>query len=147
MANRVFIITDEMIAAFRSYFPEFSSTEKYPTNIIRTFMDRADRKTGSRGWGKFELDPTKDTALKRMGMWFYTGHLLAYTYGVNGATDPTSVYPGARLNTAEEHVGDEGKSYRVTQMENTRNDALSTTIYGIEFVTLRAQVTNRVIAI
>lgn len=147
MANRVYEITDEIISAFRDYFPEFSSTEKYPTNIVRNFLDRADRKTGSRGWGVFELDPVKDTGLKRLGMWFYAAHLLAYTYGTAGATDPTNVNPAARLNTAEEHVGDEGKSYRVTQMENTRNDALSTTIYGIEFVTLRAQVTNKAVAV
>lgn len=132
-------ITDEIVCDFRRFFPEFSDCNKWPTAIIRQNMIEADCQTGGSGWKSFDI--TKDSNFKKRGMYYYCGHKLTVTYGNNGANDPTSVKSEARLNIASKSVGDESVTYRITAMENTADDFLSTTLYGQMFVTLRRRAT------
>ena len=127
-------ISEDIICDFRRFFPPFSDRNNWPSEIIRQQMIEADCITGGRCWGKFNIDD--DHNLKKRGMYFYTAHLLAYFFG-NSANDPTNVEASARLNIASKSVGDESVSYRITAMESTIDDAISTTVYGVQFMTLR----------
>ncbi len=127
-------ISEDIICDFRRFFPPFSDRNNWPSEIIRQQMIEADCITGGLCWGKFNIDD--DHNLKKRGMYFYTAHLLAYFFG-NSANDPTNVEASARLNIASKSVGDEAVSYRITAMESTIDDAISTTVYGVQFMTLR----------
>ena len=132
-------ITEEIICDFRRMMPAFSDRNKWPSEVIRQCMIEADCQTGGSGWKSFDI--TKDSNFKKRGMYNYCGHLLSVTYGNTGANDPTAVKSEARLNIASKSVGDESVSYRITAMENTADDFLSTTLYGQMFVTLRRKAT------
>ena len=118
-------ISEDIICDFRRFFPPFSDRNNWPSEIIRQQMIEADCITGGRCWGKFNIDD--DHNLKKRGTYFFG----------NSANDPTNVEASARLNIASKSVGDESVSYRITAMESTIDDAISTTVYGVQFMTLR----------
>lgn len=128
------VLTDDIICDFRRIYDEFSDANKWPSKVVRRHMIEGDSATGGSVWGDFVLDD--DTGYKKRGMYLYTAHLLASYYG-DDASDPTKVEAAARLNIASKSVGDESVSYRITEMEKTTEDFLSTTIYGVQFRQLR----------
>lgn len=127
-------ITDEIIQAFRDYYDEFSDEEKWPRKALYRALNEADSETGSSRWGVFNIDDPQN--FKQRGLFYYAAHWLASFYGKT-AKDLKKIDPAARLNTAAKSVGDESIAYRVTAMETTGNDWLSTTTYGVQFWRLK----------
>lgn len=127
-------ITDEIIEAFRDYYVEFSDVTKWPQKVLFRALNEADAETGSSRWGAFSIDDPQN--FKQRGMFYYAAHWAASFYGKK-ADDPTKVDSAARLNTAAKSVGDESIAFRVTAMETTGNDWLSTTTYGVQFWRLK----------
>lgn len=130
-------ITTEICCDFRRMLQAFDDCAKWPDAVIEQAMIEADARTGSSGWGRFDL--ANDRNLKKRGMFYLTAHLLVSMYGSEGAIDPTAIAPEARLNVSAKSVGDESIQYRITAMESTADDYLSTTMYGVWFVALRRQ--------
>lgn len=127
-------ITPELIDSFRTAQPAFSDPVKWPDSVIEQALCEADAETGGAGWGAFE-DVCHN--FKRRGMFFYAAHWLASTYLTQDASDPSVISPIARLNVSGKSVGDESVQYRITEMQNTADDWLSTTNYGVQFIRLR----------
>jgi len=127
-------ITPGLIQSFRTAQPAFSDSVKWPDSVIDQALCEADAETGGKRWGAFE-DICSN--FKRRGMFFYAAHWLASTYLNQDASDPSNISPIARLNVSGKSVGDESIQYRITQIESTGTDWLSTTNYGVQFIRLR----------
>lgn len=137
-------ITAEVIEDFRRFLPAFSDPTKWPEESVLSALEEGDVKTGGSCWGQFVLRSYRSS--KRRGMYFYAAHLLASYYGSDG-TDRSNVSSEARLNISSQQVGDESVTYRVTEMEPTVTDFISTTIYGVRFLELRRSVTCGIVAV
>jgi hypothetical protein len=127
-------ITTEIIDAFRAAYPEFSDVPTWPLNQVTKALCEGDVETGStKRWGGYVDDCHN---FKQRGMFLFAAHWLASTYP-NGAADPAVVNPAARLNISGQSVGDESIQFRITEIQSTGDDWLSTTIYGTQFLRLR----------
>lgn len=126
-------ITSEIIASFRQFLKPYTDPTKWPEDIVFEALEEADAETGSNRWGAFENTARN---FKRRGLFYYAAHWMASMYGKN-ALDPANIDPASRLNVAGKSVGDESVNYRITAMEATGNDWLSTTIYGQQYWRLR----------
>ncbi len=126
------VITPEIINDFRSYFNgQFDDLIKWPDELIESVLCEADAETGGSGWGVFSLGCDN---FKRRGMYLFAAHWITFFYG----DSPSSGIGGiARLNTQSKSVGDESISYRVAEMQDAGNDALTYTVYGQQFYRLR----------
>jgi hypothetical protein len=127
-------ITNDVIVAFRNAFKAFGDTTSWPDEIVEMALNEADAETGSSRWGGFEIDNPQN--FKRRGLFYYAAHWLASFYG-KSAADPSRVDSAARLNISGKSVGDESTQYRITAMETTGNDWLSTTVYGVQYWRLK----------
>ena len=127
-------ITQEIIDDFRRFMPAFTDPEKWGDDAIFMQLTEAHAMTGGSGWGTFDIE--EDTNLKKRGMYYLTAHYLVSFYG-SEAADPSNIKPEARLNVASKTIGDMSLSYRITEMEPTTTDFISTTIYGVRFLELR----------
>ena len=124
----------DLIPSFRLAQPAFSDPAVWPDAVITGALCEADVETGGRDWGPF-VDICSN--FKRRGMYFFAAHWLATTYVQGNASDPSQISPTARLNVANKSVGDESLSYRITAIQDTANDWLSLTNYGVQFLRLR----------
>jgi len=129
-------ITPEIIASFRTAQPAFEDVVKWPDSVVSEALCEGDVETGGKGWGGFE-DICSN--FKRRGWYYYAAHWLASTYLTQDASDPSAISPIARLNVSGKSVGDESIQYRITAIEKTGNDWLSTTNYGVQYMRLRAR--------
>ena len=128
-------ITPELITSFRIAQPAFTDTLKWPDAVVTDALCEADAETGGKGWGVF-LDICSN--FKRRGMFYFAAHWLVTTYITEaGATDPTVISPQARLNTAAKSVGDESVTFRVGAIQDTQDDWLSLSNYGVQYLRLR----------
>lgn len=127
-------ITPEIIASFRLAQPAFADMVKWPDEVVAGALCEADAETDGKCWGAFE-DVCSN--FKRRGMYYFAAHWLASTYLSQDATDPSMISPEARLNVAGKSVGDESIQFRITAIQNTGDDWLSTTIYGTQYLRLR----------
>lgn len=127
-------ITPEIIASFRNSQRAFRDPVKWPDDIVEQALCEGDAETGSDRWGAFQ-DICSN--FKRRGMFYYAAHWLASTYLNQSAEDPSNISPIARLNTSGKSVGDESIQYRITEIQNTGDDWLSTTNYGVQYLRLR----------
>lgn len=127
-------ITPEIITSFRTAQPAFSDVVKWPDSVIEPALCEGDVETGGRGWGAFQ-DICSN--FKRRGMYLFTAHYLATTYLTQNASDPNNISPNARLNVSAKSVGDESVTYRVGVMQDTGDDWLSLTNYGVQYLRLR----------
>ncbi len=137
-------ITHEVLDDFRAFLPAFSNPEKWPEVIVRTQIEEADAMTGGSAWGEYEKGSYR--SLKRRGMFYLAAHYLASFYGKDG-TDITNVRPDARLNVSSKQVGDMSITYRISEIEPTVTDFLSTTLYGTKYLELRRLIAMRVVAV
>lgn len=132
-------ITQEIIDNFRVFVPAFRDKNKWSDIGIQFRMEEADSDTGGAIWGEFRLDNNRNA--KKRAMFYLTAHYLVSYYGVAGdVLDQTAVTPEARLNVSSQQVGDESLTYRITEMEPTVTDFISTTIYGTMYMAVRKQV-------
>jgi hypothetical protein len=128
-------ITSDMIAQFRGAMPAFRDETKWPCDVVTEAFCEALPETGGRGWGV--LDITDCQNFRRRGLFFFAAHWLSVTYTDSGAADPTNIASTARLNVAAKSVGDESVTYRVGAMQDTADDWLSLTNYGVQYYRLR----------
>lgn len=131
-------IDASVIADFRTVHKAFTDLVKWPDDVVTDALYEADAETGGAGWGEYDIN--KRLNLKKRGMYFYAAHWLSSTY-LRGASDDTDVDPSARLNVSSKSVGDESISFRITEMQATGDDWLSTTQYGVQFLRLRPRAT------
>lgn len=127
-------INAAVITSFRDAMAAFTSNLDWPDDIVEQALFEADAETGGAGWGAFKNEPRN---FKRRGMFYYAAHWLASTYVDQTAADASNISPSARLNVASKSVGDESVSYRVGAMQNTEDDWLSLTNYGVQYLRLR----------
>lgn len=125
-------ITPEIIESFRTFQPAFQCS--WPDNLIENALYEADSETGGRGWGGFE---NKAGNFKRRGMFLFAAHWLSVTYFTGFDGNPGNISSGARLNVAAKSVADESITYRVGAMQETENDWLSLSDYGVQYLRLR----------
>ena len=137
-------ITPEIIASFRTAQPAFGDVVKWPDSVVTEALCEGDVETGGKGWGGFE-DICSN--FKRRGWYYYAAHWLASTYLTQDATDPSAISPIARLNVSGKSVGDESIQYRITAIQNTGDDWLSTTNYGVQYLRLRRRAGMGAIAV
>ena len=129
-------ITPEILAAFRASKPAFSDVVKWPDEVVTEAFCEAFPECGGRGWGAFDVDDCQN--FKRRGVFLFAAHWLSIEYTTGqGATDPSSVNPTARLNVAAKSVRDESVTYRVGAMQTTQDDYLSLSNYGVQYLRLR----------
>lgn len=127
-------VTDEVVADFRRMMKAFSDVTKFPDFVIEAMLVECDCWTGGAVWGHYDIK--NDRNLKKRGWYYLTAHFLASAYG-SDASDPTNITPEARLNLSAKSVADESVEYRITEMENTVNDFIGTTFYGVIFMNIR----------
>lgn len=127
-------ITPSVISSFRDSMKAFVDITKWPDEIVEQALYEADCETGGKGWGGFKDMPRN---FKRRGMFFFAAHWLATTYLDQTAADDENISPSARLNVASKSVGDESLNYRITAMQETADDWLSLTNYGVQFIRLK----------
>lgn len=128
-------ITPAIIASFRDRYPEFSDALKWSDSFLERALCEADSETGGRGWGAYEDECHN---FKQRGMFLWAAHYCVSTYGSDGdVANPDTVDYTARLNVSGKSVGDESIQYRITAIQTTGDDWLSTTIYGTQFLRLR----------
>lgn len=127
-------ITADVITSFRNSQKAFADPVKWPDEIVEQALCEADAETGSRRWGAYE-DECRN--FKQRGLFYYAAHWLSVTYGDGGAADPSAISSGARLNVAAKSVGDESVTFRVGGIQETEEDWLSLTNYGVQFLRLR----------
>ena len=129
-------VTPEVIADFRRMMKAFTDTEKWPDYVVEGLMIETDCWTGGKIWGCFDIK--NDRNLKKRGWYYLTAHFLVSMYGDTGvAGDPTNISSEARLNISAKTVADESVQYRITEMEDTVNDFVGTTIYGVIYMNIR----------
>ena len=128
------VIDAALIQSFRDSQQAFTDNAKWPDSIVTDALCEADAETGGAGWGVFE---DLCSNFKRRGMFYFAAHWLVTTYLTGTAADPTDVKPNARLNTAAKSVGDESITFRVGAIQNTEDDWLSLSNYGVQYLRLR----------
>jgi hypothetical protein len=124
----------DMIASFRGRMKAFSNSTTWPDDIVEQALYEADTETGGSRWGSYE-DKPRNT--KQRGMFYFAAHWLASTYLTQSAEDEGNISASARLNVASKSVGDESLAYRVGSIQDTGDDWLSLTNYGVQFYRLR----------
>lgn len=137
-------ITTEIITSFRTVMPAFSDNTVWPDVIVEQALCEADVETGSSRWGTF-VDNCRN--FKRRGMFYFAAHWLATTYINQDASDPAVISPSARLNIAAKSVGDESVTYRVGAIQDTEDDWLSLTNYGVQYLRLRGRAGKGAVAV
>ena len=137
-------ITPAIITSFRTDKQAFSNVTVWPDDIITQALCEADVETGSNRWGTFTDDCR---SFKRRGMYYFAAHWLAVTYITQDASDASNVSPSARLNIAAKSVGDESVTYRVGAIQETENDWLSLTNYGVQYLRLRGRAGKGAVAV
>lgn len=126
-------VDDEMIAAFRRRMKAFSDEERWPDEVVEQALCEGIVETNASRWGKYR---DKCGNFRQRGIFYFAAHWASIMY-LNGASDPTEVNPNARLNLSGKSVGDESVQYRVTAIQSTGDDWLSTTVYGVQYIRLR----------
>lgn len=125
-------ITPDIVADFRAYFNgQFADDAKWSGDVVTDLLCQADAETGGSGWGAFALDASN---FKRRGMYYFAAAWLTFLYGADPAN---GIDPIARLNVQNKAIGDESVAFRVPQMMEVNNDALTYTSYGQAFYRLR----------
>ncbi len=128
-------ITDEIIKLFRERQPAFTDEKIWPKLTVESALIEADAETGGARWGGYLPDASN---FKLRGMFFFAAHWLSVTYTTtSGACVPSDISPTARLNVASKSVGDESIVYRVGAIQDTEDDWLSLTNYGVQYLRLR----------
>ncbi len=115
--------------------PAFRDTTKWPDDAVTAALYEAYAETGSKRWGGLVID--SPTNFRRRGMFLFAAHWLCVTYPQGTAEDAGDITPTARLNISAKSVGDESVTYRVGAIQDTQNDWLSLTDYGVQFLRLR----------
>lgn len=128
-------ITPELIQTFRNSQLAFSDDNKWPDDVVQEAFCEAFPEVGGRGWGALDINDCQN--FKRRGLFYFAAHWLSVTYTDAGAADPTRISSTARLNVAAKSVGDESVTYRVGEIQETENDWLSLTNYGVMYLRLR----------
>lgn len=123
-----------MIAAFRDRMKGFTSTDDWPDEIIEDSLCEAIEETSKARWGEYADECGN---FRQRGIFYFAAHWLSSMYLLGTASDPSAIPSAARLNLSGKSVGDESVQYRITAIESTMNDWLSTTIYGVQFMRLR----------
>lgn len=137
-------ITAEVITSFRAVQRAFTDAVKWPDDVVEQALCEADAETGGKRWGAYD-DECRN--LKQRGMFYYAAHWLATTYLTQTASDASAISPTARLNVAAKSVGDESVTYRVGAIQDTEEDWLSLTNYGVQFLRLRRRVGMGAVAV
>lgn len=131
-------ITPAIIASFRLAQPAFTDDVKWPDAIVEMALCEADVETGGSGWGAFE---DVCTNFKRRGMYLFAAHYLIVSYP-RGAADSSDMQLDAKLNVAAKSVGDESVTFRVGAIQDTGDDWLSLTNFGVQYLRLRRRVSG-----
>jgi hypothetical protein len=127
---------DSIVTDFRDEQDEFSDVNLYPDKVIKKCLFRSNQEIGAR-WGSFKLgDPT---SFARQGLFLFASHWLVINYRGSAASS-ANIKQGAQLNVASKSVGDESVNYRITAMQDTEDDWLSVTNYGVQFLRLRSMI-------
>ena len=127
-------ITPDVLLSFRESMKAFSDVAIWPDEIVEQSLYEADTETGGANWGGFVDEPRN---FKRRGMFYFSAHWLAVTYIGQTAEDDANISPSARLNISAKSVGDESVTYRVGALQDTEDDWLSLTNYGVQYLRLR----------
>lgn len=123
-----------MVDAFRARMPGFSNSTTWPFNAVEMALCEAIQETNEKRWGKYKDECGN---FRQRGIFFFAAHWLSSTYVTGSASDASNINPSARLNLSGKSVGDESVEYRITAIQSTGDDWLSTTIYGTQFLRLR----------
>jgi len=134
-----------MIASFRTRQPAFADNTKWPDSVVEQALCDGIMETNQKRWGVY-ADECRN--FRQRGIFLFAAHWLALTYLTQaGATDPGNINSSARLNLSGKSVGSESVQYRITEMQDTGDDWLSTTHYGVQFYRLRRRAGMGMVAV
>lgn len=140
------IITPQIVAELREYFPEFADDTRYPDATILRALKISEGETGSRRWGRYRYDVL---SIKVKGLFLYAAHTLTMDEMRAGSIAGGAI-PVSPARVASKSVGDESVSYAISA-QSTAEQALygdlALTVYGMEFIRLRSRVTVGAIAV
>ncbi|EIM8479572.1 DUF4054 domain-containing protein [Serratia marcescens] len=128
-------ISAQIIADFRTYYPEFKDTTKWPDDEVKLALEEGDSETGKRWLGYYD----RPASIKKRGMFAFAAHRLIMRQRAQG-DDGENGDVGAAYAISGKSVGDESTSYAVpsTSMQDQEvNGDLPLTVYGVEFLRLR----------
>lgn len=131
-------VTQQVIADFRSDYPEFTDTAKYSDSLVIQYMVEGDNETGSR-WGKYDDRPM---SIKRRGMFAFAAHMITMRMAATTVTGMGGV-ANTVAQVASKSVGDESVSYANATADyatSVRDGSLPNTFYGQEFMRLRSRI-------
>lgn len=127
MSNTI-TITPEVIAEFRTAYPQFADLTTWPDSIVEKALCEGDVATGSSRWGAYQDECHN---FKQRGMFLYAAHWLTVYYprGGNQAPDPN---PNWAWNSKT--VRSQSISYDTGSQNLNPSDAwLLSTLYGQQF--------------
>ncbi len=127
-------VTPAMIASFRAFSAAFGDSAVWPDDVVTMALNEGITETNARRWGKYRDHPQN---YRRRGIFYFAAHWLSSTYVTGTAADPSNINSAARLNLSGKSVGDESVQYRITEIQSTGDDWLSTTLYGVQYLRLR----------
>lgn len=128
-------ITAKIVTDFRTYYPEFKDTTRWPDDEVILALEEGDSETGKRWLGYYD----RPASIKKRGMFAFAAHRLIMRRRAMGE-DGEGGDAGAAYAISGKSVGDESTSFAVpsTSMEEqTINGDLPLTSYGVEFLRLR----------
>ena len=132
-------ITAEIITEFRTHYPNFTQSVKWPDPTLDLALSNGDVETGGKRWGGFVLDHHN---LKQRGMFLYAAHWLVTSYP-DGAQSAESQSSQARNPLSSKSVGDESVTYNAPTAANINQSGdswLASTSWGQQFIKLRKRV-------
>jgi hypothetical protein len=121
-------ITAEIIAEFRTNYPQFSNTTTYPDSVVTKALCEGDVKTGSSRWGAYQ-DICQN--FKQRGMFLYAAHWISVYYP-KGGDEPPATNPTWAWNSKT--VRNQSISYDTGVKDLSPTNAwLLSTIFGQQF--------------
>ena len=124
-----------MITAFRERMKAFVDDTVWPDAVVEDALCEAIAETNQARWGVYKAECGN---FRMRGIFYFAAHWLSSMY-LTGASDTSAVNPSARLNLSGKSVGDESVQYRITEIQSTGDDWLSTTVYGVQYLRLRSR--------
>ena len=126
--SNIITITPEIIAEFRTAYPQFADEITWPDSVVEKALCEGDVATGSSRWGAYQDECHN---FKQRGMFLYAAHWLTVYYP-RGGNQPPSVTPAWAANSKS--VGDESILFNTGMQNLNPSDAwLLSTLYGQQF--------------
>ena len=116
-----------MLDSFRQQYPAFDDFDDF---LVEDALLEGECECGGKRWGSY-VDERKN--FKRRGIFLYAAHVLASSYGDDGAT----MLGAAQYAVSAKSVGDESVTFATGSTTSAGDAWLATTLFGQQWLRLR----------